>query len=230
VEMKPLHRKIIYVILWYVVYPQLWYLYFIPELFYDPGNRLFLAAVLITYLVGVVDTYFRPFSESIRGDLRTNPAYNAILLGLFIFNPLLVILAFNENRLLVAGSLPLWDSPIVAYTGLLLLVVGGAVTLVGRAQLARFGSGVLHIEEDHRLITTGVFRLVRHPIYAGGVLGVVGFYMAFRSVVMLVLISLLYFIVVRHRLLFEEGMLIEEFGDEYREYMKGTKRLIPYIY
>lgn len=228
--MKPLHRKILYVILWYVVYPQQWYLYFIPELFYDPGNRLFLAAVLITYLVGVVDTYFRPFSESIRGDLRTNPAYNAILLLLFVFNPLLVILAFNENRLLVAGSLPFWDNPLVAYAGLLLLIVGGAVTLVGRAQLARFGSGVLHIEEDHRLITTGVFRHIRHPIYAGGVLGVVGFYMAFRSAVMLTLVSLLYFIVIRHRLIFEEEMLIEEFGDEYREYMKRTKRLFPYLY
>ena len=228
--MKPLHRKILYVILWYVVYPQQWYLYFIPELFYDPGNRLFLAAVLITYLVGVVDTYFRPFSESIRGDLRTNPAYNAILLLLFVFNPLLVILAFNENRLLVAGSLPFWDNPLVAYAGLLLLIVGGAVTRVGRAQLARFGSGVLHIEEDHRLITTGVFRHIRHPIYAGGVLGVVGFYMAFRSAVMLALVSLLYFIVIRHRLIFEEEMLIEEFGDEYREYMKRTTRLFPYLY
>lgn len=228
--MKPLHRKILYVILWYVVYPQQWYLYFIPELFYDTRNRLFLAAVLITYLVGVVDTYFRPFSESIRGDLRTNPAYNAILLLLFVFNPLLVILAFNENRLLVAGSLPFWDNPLVAYAGLLLLIVGGAVTLVGRAQLARFGSGVLHIEEDHRLITTGVFRHIRHPIYAGGVLGVVGFYMAFRSAVMLTLVSLLYFIVIRHRLIFEEEMLIEEFGDEYREYMKRTKRLFPYLY
>ena len=227
--MKHLHRKMLYIVLWYVVYPQQWYLYFIPELFYEPGNRLFLAAILITYLVGVVDTYFRPFSESIRGDLRTNPAYNAILL-LFVFNPLLVILAFNENRLLVAGSLPFWDNPLVAYAGLLLLIVGGAVTLVGRAQLARFGSGVLHIEEDHRLITTDVFRHIRHPIYAGGVLGVVGFYMAFRSAVKLALVSLLYFIVIRHRLIFEEEMLIEEFGDEYREYMKRTKRLFPYLY
>jgi protein-S-isoprenylcysteine O-methyltransferase Ste14 len=228
--MKPLHRKILFVVLWYLVYPQLWYLYFIPELFFDPGNRLFLSAILIPYLVGLLDTYFRPFSESIGEDLKTNPVYNVILLGLFILNPLLVILAFHENRLLIAGSLPLWDNPVVAYMGLLLLIVGGAVTLVGRAQLARFGSGVLHIEEGHRLITTGVFRLIRHPIYAGGVLGVVGFYMAFRSVVMLVLVSLLYFIVIRHRMLFEEEMLIEEFGDEYREYMKRTKRLFPYLY
>ena len=110
--MKPLHRKILYVVLWYLVYPQLWYLYLIPELFFDPENLLSLSAILITYLVGLIDTYFRPFSESIRGDLKTNPVYNFILLGLFILNPLLVILAFHENRLLIAGSLPFWDNPV----------------------------------------------------------------------------------------------------------------------
>ena len=228
--MKPLHRKILYVVLWYLVYPQLWYMYLIPELFFDPGNLLSLSALLITYLVGLIDTYFRPFSESIRGDLKTNPVYNVILLGLFILNPLLVILAFHENRLLIAGSLPFWDSAIVSYLGLLLLTVGGAVSVAGRAQLARFGSGVLHIEDDHRLMTTGVFGYIRHPVYAGGVLGVVGFYVAFRSVIMLILVSVLYFIVIRHRMLFEEEMLVEEFGDEYREYMKRTKRLIPFLY
>jgi len=58
----------------------------------------------------------------------------------------------------------------------------------------------------------------------------VGSYLAFRSVVMLVLVSTLDFIVIRHRVLFEEEMLVEEFGDEYREYMKRTKRLIPFLY
>jgi len=156
--MKPLHRKILYVVLWYLVYPQLWYLYLIPELFFDTRNILSFSAIIITYLVGLIDTYFRPFS------------------------------------------------------------------------LARFGSGVLHIEDDHRLITTGVFGYIRHPVYAGGILGLVGIYMAFRSVVMLVLVSLLYFIVIRHRMLFEEEMLVEEFGDEYREYMERTSRLIPFLY
>jgi protein-S-isoprenylcysteine O-methyltransferase Ste14 len=228
--MKPLHRKVLYVVLWYLVYPQLWYLYLIPELFFDPVNILSLSAILITYMMGLIDTYFRPFSDSIRGDMKTNPAYNIIILGLFILNPLLVILAFHENRLLIAGSLPFWDTPLVSYIGLLILIVGSAVSVTGRAQLAKFGSGVLHIEEDHRLITTGVFGYIRHPVYAGGVLGVVGSYLAFRSVVMLILVSTLYFIVIRHRMLFEEEMLTEEFGDEYREYMKRTKRLIPFLY
>jgi protein-S-isoprenylcysteine O-methyltransferase Ste14 len=43
-------------------------------------------------------------------------------------------------------------------------------------------------------------------------------------------VTALYFAVIRHRLIFEERMLVEEFGDEYRDYMKKTWRLIPFIY
>ena len=85
------------------------------------------------------------------------------------------------------------------------------------------------IEEDHRLITTGILQYIRHPVYAGGLRGVVPDYLAFRSIIMLILVSVLYFIALRHRLIFEEQSLIEEFG-EYRDYMKRTKRLIPYLY
>ena len=228
-SLRPLVRKILYVVLWYLVYPQAWYLWLIPGLFTDPANRLMAAAVIVSYVVGVLDTYFRPFSESIKGDLETNPVYNLVLLGLFLLNPLFVVAAFREGPT-VAQLLPFWGSPLVSVAGIVLLAVGGAVTVAGRAQLAGYGSGVLRIEEGQRLVTSGVYGVIRHPIYGGGLIGVVGLYTAFRSLFTLVAVTALYFVVIRHRLLFEEEMLLEEFDDEYREYMQKTKRLIPYVY
>lgn len=227
--MNPGVRKVLYVVGWYLVYPQLWYLWLIPGLFTDPTYRLMLAAILITYVAGVLDTYFRPFSESIRGDWETNPVYNLLMVGLFLLNPLFVVAAFREGPA-VARLLPFWGSPLVSLAGIVLLAVGGAVTVAGRAQLAGYGSGVLRIEEGQRLVTSGVYGVIRHPIYGGGLIGVVGLYAAFRSLFTLVAVTALYFVVIRHRLLFEERMLVDEFGDEYREYMQKTKRLIPYIY
>jgi len=228
-SLKPLVRKILYIVLWYLVYPQVWYLWLIPGLFNDPVYRLMAAAVIVSYAVGVLDTYYRPFSESIKGDLETNPVYNLVLLGLFLLNPLFVVAAFREGPI-VAQLLPLWGNPLVSVAGIALLVAGGAVTVAGRAQLAGYGSGVLHVDEGQRLVTSGVYGVIRHPIYSGGLIGVVGFYIAFRSLVVLVAVKALYFAVIRHRLLFEERMMVEEFGDEYRGYMKRTKRLIPLIY
>jgi protein-S-isoprenylcysteine O-methyltransferase Ste14 len=228
--LNPIHRKILYVVIWYLLYPQLWYLRFIPELFFDKENILFLSAILIAYVFGIVDTYFRPFSESVRNDLSTNRIYSVIVLALFLLNPLLTIFAYQERRLLIPTIFPMWDSVFLSYLGILVLIVGGLFTVMGRAQLSKFGSGVLHIEEGHKLVTTGIFRYIRHPIYAGGLIGIVGLLLTFRSVVMLLVFSTLYFLVLRHRLLFEEEMLTEEFGEEYRKYVKRTKRLIPFLY
>ena len=177
-----------------------------------------------------MDTYFRPYSESMRKDLSTNPIYNTIILALFLFNPLLLILAFKENRLLVTDYFPFWDNLFVFFLGILILGVGGIVMITGRAQLSKYGSGVLQIEEDHKLITTGIFGHIRHPVYAGSLMGIIGIYLAFRSLIMLIIVSILYFLVIRHRMLFEEQLLIREFGEKYENYMKRTKRLILFLY
>ena len=229
-RLNPVLRKILYVVLWSLVYPQVWYYFLIPQLFFDSNYRLQLLAVILCYVISAVDTYFRPFSEDIRDDWRTNPVYNVIILGLFILNPLLVTGAFVENQRIISISAPWWDTTTVSLVGIALVIIGGVYSVMGRAQLAGFGSGVLHIDEDHQLITSGIYGLVRHPIYSGGLVSVFGLYMAFRSIFMMFGVALLYFVVVRHRLLFEEEMLVEEFGDPYREYMKKTKRLFPYIY
>jgi protein-S-isoprenylcysteine O-methyltransferase Ste14 len=118
----------------------------------------------------------------------------------------------------------------VTFLGILILIVGGIIVITGRYQLKQFGSGVLNIEENHQLITSGIFRYIRHPIYSGALLGVFGFYLAYRSLIVLIAVSIIHFLIFKHRLLFEEGILTEEFGEEYKEYMKRTKRLIPYLY
>jgi len=205
-------------------------MWLVSDVFQNPENLLMVSALVVSYLIGALDTYFRPFSDSISDDLDTNTVYNLILLGLFIFHPFLVVLAFKENQILIESYFPLWNEAYVSVTGILLIMIGGIVTVIGRAQISRFGSGILQIEDDHSLITTGIYEYIRHPIYAGGLLGIMGIYMAFRSLLTLTVVTILYFFIMRHRISFEEEMLLEEFGDEYKNYMKKTKKLIPYFY
>ncbi len=227
--MNTLIRKTLYVVGWYLVYPQVWYLWLIPELFTDQKLSLMLTAILVSYIIGILDTFFRPFSEKIRGDLEKNPTYTYTILGLFLLNPLLIVAALKE-RTAIIQLLPTWDNPQVSISGILLLIAGGTITVVGRAQLGRFGSGILHIEKNHRLVTDGIYGLIRHPIYGGGLVGIVGLYIALRSIIVLVVVTAVYFAVIKNRLLFEEQMLVDEFGDEYKAYMRKTRRLIPYVY
>ena len=75
----------------------------------------------------------------------------------------------------------------------------------------------------------GPYKLIRHPSYTGGLLILIGLGLALQSwgavLITLLILSLAY----GYRIHVEEKLLVTELGDEYIDYMKRTKRLIPYI-
>lgn len=94
--------------------------------------------------------------------------------------------------------------------------------------LATNWSPVLEIREDHNLVTTGPYRLVRHPMYAGFLLWAWSQGVALSNWLVLVAgvgtFSLMYLSRVRH----EEALLREAFGAEYDAYVARTGRLFPW--
>jgi protein-S-isoprenylcysteine O-methyltransferase Ste14 len=81
---------------------------------------------------------------------------------------------------------------------------------------------------DHKLVTKGPYRWIRHPLYTFGTL----FFLSFALMAdswFIALMALLAIIMLSLRLPNEEAHLIEKFGDEYREYMQRTGRYLPKI-
>jgi protein-S-isoprenylcysteine O-methyltransferase Ste14 len=113
--------------------------------------------------------------------------------------------------------------------GLTLMVVGLAVAIVAAATLGRFYSSTLLTRKDHQLITRGIYRFVRHPVYLGAIMVCIGIPVYASSLrgflIMLVLIP-----VFLNRIRIEERMLTDEFGDAYRAYKETTRKLIPFVY
>jgi len=99
--------------------------------------------------------------------------------------------------------------------------------LKAHRDLGKNWSIILEIKDGHRLVTTGIYKKIRHPIYTHFWIWVItqGIILANGLVLAFGIASwgLLYFL----RVPKEEEMLIAEFGDEYREYMKNTGRIIP---
>ena len=112
--------------------------------------------------------------------------------------------------------------------GLVLIVIALTITLVAHGTLRRFYSSILVIRVDHQLISHGIYRFTRHPIYLGTILAFIGI-SVYTSSFYGFLIMLVLFPIFLNRIRMEERMLTDEFGDAYRTYKKATSTLIPFI-
>ncbi len=113
--------------------------------------------------------------------------------------------------------------------GLVLFVVGLTTALVAVFTLRRSYASTLVIREDHQLITHGIYRFTRHPVYLGVIIAIIGVPVYASSLYGLLTMSAL-IPVFLNRIRIEERMLTDEFGDAYRTYKETTSKLIPFIY
>jgi protein-S-isoprenylcysteine O-methyltransferase Ste14 len=120
-------------------------------------------------------------------------------------------------------------NPVLLAIGLAMCVAGVVIRFVAIATLKRNFSGALRIRADHTLVKNGIYRRVRHPAYLGAILLFTGIPVMLSSplgfLIMLLLVPYLL-----HRIRLEESMMIERFGKEYEDYMRSSKRLIPFVY
>ena len=139
------------------------------------------------------------------------------------FGSLAVSLGFDRAGI---GTL---DGDGVRWLGVALYAAGGALRLAPVFALGRRFSGLVAIQEGHRLVTDGIYAHIRNPSYLGLMINAVGGALAFRSLPGVVLaLALLWPLIARMNA--EERLLEETFGDEYRAYRARTARLLPGIY
>ena len=118
---------------------------------------------------------------------------------------------------------------LVNVAGLGLFLMGVYMRVVAMRTLGEYFLTDLRTERDHRLVKHGIYEHIRHPAYLGTVLFSVGIPLIFSSLYGFLLMLIL-FPSYLYRIRIEESVLLKEFGDEYREYMKKTKKIIPLIY
>lgn len=109
------------------------------------------------------------------------------------------------------------------------LCVGGlALAIVARAYLGSNWSAQPSVKEGHELVTSGPYHYVRHPIYTGILLAMLGSVLLVSTIFAVVWITALVIFLVRIRI--EEALMTQQFPDQYPRYKKQTKRLIPFVW
>ncbi|MGO9934918.1 MAG: methyltransferase family protein [Steroidobacteraceae bacterium] len=143
-----------------------------------------------------------------------------LVAGVLVFAPRLSIPVLDARFLPVAG----WR--VWVGIGAALNLAGLLFTVWARTHLGRNWSGVVTVKEGHELVMSGPYRWVRHPIYTGLVLAFAGLAIArgeWRGVVALLIVTGAFW----RKLRIEEQWMLEQFGDQYRNYSQRVAALIP---
>ena len=115
-------------------------------------------------------------------------------------------------------------------TGVIIIITGIIIRFIAIKQLGRFFTTDVTIRENHELIQTGFYKVLRHPSYTGSLLSFLGFGLSLNNWLGLAIAFLPVFFMFIYRMNIEEKVLTQQFGEQYKTYISKTKRIIPFIY
>ena len=151
--------------------------------------------------------------------------------GSLIIIWLTIILAMGLGVFLsIRYRMPIVPSALFQYAGLGVIIAGMIIRFIAIRSLGKYFTVDVTIREGHQLKTDGMYRLVRHPSYTGSLISFLGYGMTLDSWPGLLAVVIPVTVVMIYRIRIEERLLTEQFGQEYRNYMLNSKRLLPWIY
>lgn len=116
------------------------------------------------------------------------------------------------------------------WAGIVLMFAGVGFRWYAIRVLGRFFSRDVATRADQTVVDKGPYRLVRHPSYSGGLLTVLGLGLALGNWVSLLVLLAASLVGYAYRVHVEERALCDALGAPYREYMKRTRRFVPYLW
>jgi protein-S-isoprenylcysteine O-methyltransferase Ste14 len=168
------------------------------------------------------------------GALRSKPAARREERSSRAFHLAIMTVAFalmfkDSTGVGFLGARILPESDAIGWAGFGLTAAGCAFAVWARARLGTNWSGTVARKEGHELIRDGPYAIARHPIYAGGLLGLLGTALVVGEVRGLLALALA-FVGWFRKARAEERFMVEAFGGEYMTYRREVKQLIPFIF
>lgn len=120
------------------------------------------------------------------------------------------------------------SSPALGWIAAALTLLGILFAIWARIHLGRNWSAAPAVKEKHELVTSGPYRFVRHPIYTGALIAVLGTALTGRLFAIAILIF--FSVIVFRRIGKEEAIMLELFPNDYPTYQARTRRLIPFVW
>jgi len=122
------------------------------------------------------------------------------------------------------------DRPMFFFIGIALMYAGMALRLYSMSILGRYFTFQVAVHTDQPVIEAGPYRYIRHPSYTGALITLAGLGLTLGNWAGLIVLLFLMSVAYGYRIPIEESALVAFIGEPYKDYMRRTHRLIPYVY
>lgn len=159
-----------------------------------------------------------------RAESKDRGSMKVLLAGMGLATVIAYPVAFVK-----ALSFPSSWHPALFVVGVLLMFLGSMLRRYCWRTLGEYFTGDVSVKPDQPIISSGPYRLVRHPSYTAGMMMYIGIGFALGSWLSLALITISTVATYSYRVLVEERVLLDALGEPYDAFLKERKRFIPYI-
>jgi len=135
------------------------------------------------------------------------------------------ILAKHASALDLPFHRTLWIA-----VGVAIAWCGIALRLWAIGTLGRYFKPIVHLQQDHHVVRSGPYKVLRHPAYTGLLLALFGISLTFANIASIAVFNCCIVAAILYRIRVEERTLLDGLGDEYAEYRRHTRRLIPGVW
>lgn len=160
-----------------------------------------------------------------RSNARDRGSYWLIVALLFVG----LTLDFALSRRLPQAAI-LWRRELVFFIGIGLMLAGVAFRWWAIVILGRFFTFDVAVQSGQSVVETGPYRYIRHPSYTGALMTQVGIGLALGNWAGLIALLACMAIAYAYRISVEEAALVAALGEPYRQYMRRTRRIIPFLF
>ena len=185
-------------------------------------TSIFYLVLILWILSEIIGGSIIPRSRRGNAKIVRKDKSSAYIIFASVFISIIVAIYFNISNI---AMLPNW----VFYIGIIFILLGILLRQWSIYVLGRFFSGVVATQKNQKLIENGPYKFVRHPSYTGALLILIGIGLSVKSWGAVITIIFIFTIAYGYRIYIEEKAMISQFGEEYIQYKKKTKRIVPYI-
>ncbi|MDD5508028.1 MAG: isoprenylcysteine carboxylmethyltransferase family protein [Bacteroidales bacterium] len=188
-------------------------------------NTKVVIIIAFSFLYGFFEIFMSMRQRNKRSVIKTGDRLSIWILTIFIAIGYYLSFSIASTK---TGRIYHWD--VLFILGAVIAILGLIIRINSILTLKQQFTYTVTKIENHELIETGLYKVIRHPGYLGQLIIFLGIstslsnWISILSMIISVLIGYIY------RIKTEEKFMIEQMGDKYIDYQKRTKRLIPMIY